>query len=285
MENFKDGEGTSLFSQHTANHPRTTDDAGKVFVLNGTGSGFTPQIPLALVAKTSDSERSVLESERGGLRLGVLRQSLIQCLQRSDTFVHLTFLNILKMNPHLVVSGLILLRRHLVSPPLNNAFREWREAPHLSTLFSQTQHVIPHCKKNATSHSFPLMAQAWWQSPNEPMAIVHVKTPDGKYVIKNRAADITGRRSIIPSRGSVFGPVQRIMRRNPNTCRWGKDTFLQLFKLSKIIKFYFASGTSHEMLIVTSPLDHRLLHPRGLVPKLLGLRCQFCGDSVDDKFY
>ena len=32
------------------------------------------------------------------------------------------------------------------------------------------------------------------------------------------------------------------------------------------------------MLMVTSLWNHRMLHPRGLVPKLLGLRCQFRGD-------
>jgi hypothetical protein len=44
------------------------DDADKVVILNGTGPGSTPQEPLALVAKMSDSERSALESEgRSGL--------------------------------------------------------------------------------------------------------------------------------------------------------------------------------------------------------------------------
>jgi hypothetical protein len=43
------------------------DDADKI-TLNGTGPGSTPQEPLVLVAKTSDSERSTLElEERRGL--------------------------------------------------------------------------------------------------------------------------------------------------------------------------------------------------------------------------
>ena len=42
-------------------------DADKI-ILNGTGLGSTPQEPLALLAKMSDSERSALESDgRGGL--------------------------------------------------------------------------------------------------------------------------------------------------------------------------------------------------------------------------
>ena len=44
------------------------DDADKITILDGTGPGSTPQEPLALVAKLSDSERSALESDgRGGL--------------------------------------------------------------------------------------------------------------------------------------------------------------------------------------------------------------------------
>ena len=39
------------------------DDSEKVTILDGTGPGSTPQEPLALVAKMSDSERSALESD------------------------------------------------------------------------------------------------------------------------------------------------------------------------------------------------------------------------------
>ena len=43
-------------------------DAEKVTILNGTGPGSTPQEPLALVVKMSDSERRALESDgRGGV--------------------------------------------------------------------------------------------------------------------------------------------------------------------------------------------------------------------------
>ena len=43
-------------------------DAERVTILNGTGPGSTPQEPLALVAKLTNSERSALESDgRGGL--------------------------------------------------------------------------------------------------------------------------------------------------------------------------------------------------------------------------
>ena len=40
------------------------DDTEKITILNGTGPGTTPQEPLALVAKMSESERSAMESDR-----------------------------------------------------------------------------------------------------------------------------------------------------------------------------------------------------------------------------
>ena len=64
MENIKDRERTSLFLTSYSQSPM--DDSDKVTILNGTGPGSTPQEPLALVAKMSDSERSDLESGRRG---------------------------------------------------------------------------------------------------------------------------------------------------------------------------------------------------------------------------
>ena len=55
------------------------DDAEKVTILNGTGPGSTPQEPLALVAKLSNSERSALESKRrGGLASEAEPDTMIQ---------------------------------------------------------------------------------------------------------------------------------------------------------------------------------------------------------------
>ena len=62
VENIKDRENTSLYLTPYSESPM--DDAEKVTILNGTGPGSTPQEPLALVAKMSDSERRDLESER-----------------------------------------------------------------------------------------------------------------------------------------------------------------------------------------------------------------------------
>ena len=64
VENIKGGESASLFLSPNSQSPM--DDAEKINILNGTGPGSTPQEPLALVAKMSDTERTALESERRG---------------------------------------------------------------------------------------------------------------------------------------------------------------------------------------------------------------------------
>ena len=66
MENIKikDGGSTSLFLTSYSESPM--DDTEKVTILNGINPGSTPQEPLALLAKMSDSERSDLESRRSG---------------------------------------------------------------------------------------------------------------------------------------------------------------------------------------------------------------------------
>ena len=61
VENIKDHESTTIFLTPYSQSPM--DDAEKVTILNGIGPGSTPQDPLALVAKMSDSERTVLESD------------------------------------------------------------------------------------------------------------------------------------------------------------------------------------------------------------------------------
>jgi hypothetical protein len=70
------------------------DDAEKVVILNGTGPGSTPQEPLALVAKMSDSERNTLELEgRGGLASAAEPDTTIQyrtSIQHSPTILFIT---------------------------------------------------------------------------------------------------------------------------------------------------------------------------------------------------
>ena len=66
VENIKDSTSTSLFLTPYSQSPM--GDTDKVAILSRTGLGSMAQDPLALVAKMSDSERSILESEgRGGL--------------------------------------------------------------------------------------------------------------------------------------------------------------------------------------------------------------------------
>ena len=66
VENIKDRESTSLFLTPYSQSPM--EDGDEITILDGTGPGSTPQEPLALVAKMSDSERSALESDgRSGL--------------------------------------------------------------------------------------------------------------------------------------------------------------------------------------------------------------------------
>ena len=66
MENIKleDRGSTSLFLTSYSESPM--DDTEKVNIVNGTGPGSTPQDPLALLSKLSDSETSALESGRSG---------------------------------------------------------------------------------------------------------------------------------------------------------------------------------------------------------------------------
>ena len=66
VENIKDRTSTSLFLTPYSQSPM--GDTDKVDILSRTGPGSTPQEPLALVAKMSDSDRGALES---GGRVGL----------------------------------------------------------------------------------------------------------------------------------------------------------------------------------------------------------------------
>ena len=68
-------------------------DADKVIILNDTGPGSTPQEPLALVAKMSDSERSALESEGRGVASAAESDTKSQEIRYSTSIQNsLTFL-------------------------------------------------------------------------------------------------------------------------------------------------------------------------------------------------
>ena len=89
VENIKNGESTCLFlTPYSKSH---MDDANNDIILNrtGTGPGSTPQEPLALVSKMSDSERSALESDgRGGFDSAVTTSPEIQyCTSIQNSFI------------------------------------------------------------------------------------------------------------------------------------------------------------------------------------------------------
>ena len=84
------------------------DDAEKVTLFNGSGPGSTPQEPLALVAKMSESERSALESDgRCGLASVADPDTLATSpeirygtsIQHSLTFLFVIFFSVLPNLP------------------------------------------------------------------------------------------------------------------------------------------------------------------------------------------
>ena len=62
VENIKDRESTTLYLTPYSQSPMD-DDEKITTILNGTGPRSSPPEPLALVAKMSDSDRSILESD------------------------------------------------------------------------------------------------------------------------------------------------------------------------------------------------------------------------------
>ena len=95
VENIKDRKSTSLFLTSYSQSPMGDD--GKITILNRTGPGSTPQEPLAIVAKMSDSERNAFESEgRGGLANGAELHTMPpeiryrMSIQHSLTFLFIT---------------------------------------------------------------------------------------------------------------------------------------------------------------------------------------------------
>ena len=155
--------------------------------------GSTPQEPLALVAKMSDSERSALESEgRDGLAHAEepdtappeIPYHTSTSIQHSPAFsfrkfrllgkvYYLLYADDYKIPSKVLaiypVSRLILLRHYKVPPSSNNAFREWREPQQLSTpIFLRTYHA-------KEGHILFLRTNSPGLIPNKPMAIVRME--------------------------------------------------------------------------------------------------------------
>ena len=100
----------------------------------------------------------------------------------------------------------------------------------------------------------------------------------GSMSLKIEQGTFIGLREAIPSGLSIFIPA-------PTTSS-GSEAFLQLLAGEQSFSNYsgvqriilFRSGTSHKILMVTSPWYHLMLHPLGLVPRWKGLPSQFRGD-------
>ena len=216
VENIKDRKSTTLFLTPYSQSPM--DDAEKVTILDGTGPGSTPQEPLALVSKMSDSERSALESERrGGLASSVESDTeppeirYCKSIQHSPTFHFITscllgeVYYLLYADDYEIPSKVAIdpeqpslgrIRADSVSPPqsltsIKRCISRVERSPSLvyADLFADTSCDTPLNE----GHIPTLRTDGLGLSPNEPMAIVQVEKPsilDGRYAIKNRAIDV-----------------------------------------------------------------------------------------------
>ena len=217
MENIKDRTSTTLFLTPYSQSPM--DDADKVTIRNRTGPGSTPQEPLALVAKMSDSERSALESGgRGELAIAVepgttpseirYRTSIklsyfsFHNILTGGEVYYLLYANDCEMPSKVAIDpeepSLGRIRVDSVAPPHSPASIkrcisrvERNTALADAYLFADTSCDAPLKE----GHISNFHTDGPGLSPNEPMAIVQmpIESPlitDGKYVIKNRAADI-----------------------------------------------------------------------------------------------
>ena len=214
VENIQDRERTTLYL--TSNNESPMDDSEKVIILNGTGPGSTPQEPLALVAEMLDSERSALESDgRVGLANAAERNttpseirygtciptSLFQRSQLLRAVYYQLYSDGYEMpsklsnNPEEPSIGRI--PADSIAPPhspisIKLCISRVEGNPALAwhaDLFPDTSCDSPL----KDSHISFLRTDGPGLSPNEPIAIVQLKPPsipDGRYLIKNRAARI-----------------------------------------------------------------------------------------------
>ena len=285
MEDIKDPTSTSLFL--TTSSQKTMSDADKVAILKRSGPGSTPQEPLALVAKLSESERSTLESgRRGGLNTSAEPHTTLpdiqyrSSIQYSSTFIFVLTSSLLwKVYYHLYSNdcdipskvafdaeepSLGRIRCDSVAPPHTPASIKRRisraeETPELANadLFADISSETPM----KDCHISILGTDGPGLSPNEPMAIVQTpidqvqspSIPDGRYIIKSRAGDLfwnaltDGRNSMKEVRF-----YNGILTETLDYTILQVRSILQLFKCSKNNSLY-RSGTSYMILVITSP--------------------------------
>ena len=219
VENIKDRESTTLFLTPYSQSPM--DDADKFTVLNGTGPGSTPQEPLALVAKMSDADRRTLGSgRRGGLASTTAPDTTLPettgrygtSLRHSPTFLFVRVTRLLwEVYYLLYADDYEILSKVGVDPEEPSLGRIWADSiapPHTPTSIKrcisrvEKTPALAHANLFADTlcdtpltegHISILCTGGPGLSPSEPMAVVQVGRQlivDGKYVIKNRAADI-----------------------------------------------------------------------------------------------
>ena len=226
VEDIKDPASASLFLTPCSQSPM--DDGDIVNILNGTGPGSTPEEPLALVAKMTDAERSALESgERSGLAsVDSVSDTMSPEIRyrtsnrHSPTFRFLTlhrdcwgevyyllFANDYEMPSKVAIDpeepSLGRIRADSVAPPhspatIKRCISRVERNPALAqaNLFADISCVAPL----KDGHISILGADGPGLSPDEPLAIVQVEMatvqvespsmPNGRYAIKNRAADV-----------------------------------------------------------------------------------------------
>ena len=219
VENIEDRTSTSLFLTPYSQSPMS--DADKVTILDRTGPGSTPQEPLALVAKISDSERSALESGGRNGRASAAEpdttpSEIRYCtsIQHSPTFIFITtqllgevyyllYADEYEMPSKAAIDpeepSLGRIRADSIAPPhspasIKRCISRVERTPVLAyaNLFADISCDAP------LKEGYLSILRGPGLSPNVPMAVVQIpivqvknpSIPDGRYVIKNRAGDI-----------------------------------------------------------------------------------------------
>ena len=272
MEKINDVTSTSLFL--TPNSQSPMDDADKVTIFNRTGPGSTPQEPLALVAKMSVSERSALESgERDKLASAADSDPEIRyrtSIQHSATFLFVTSRLLrevyyqlyevdcempskVSFDPEEPSLGRI--RADCVAPPRSPTSIIRCISKVERTPFAQA-YLYADISCDAPlkeGHISILRTDGPGLSPNEPMAIVvqvERPIPDGKYLIKNRAADIFWNAWTNPIRTVYFWSGTMEIATHHDNCDFHVSEHSPIIDVQRIN--FFQSGKSHMILMVTS---------------------------------
>ena len=230
VEKIKDRTSTSLFLTPYSQSPM--GNAGKVAILNRTGPGSTPQEPLAVVAKMSDFERSALEFEgRSGLVSAADHDTMpagIQyrmSIQHSPTFLFITSQLLGEVYYQLYADNYEMPSKVAFDPEepsLGRIRADFVAPPHSS---ASIKRCISRLERNPALARADLFADISSDTPlkdghisilhtnfpglsqNEPMAIVlmpECPIPEGKYLIRNRAADIYWTASINSTKTVYF---------------------------------------------------------------------------------